>query len=85
MTKQRNSEAYKIFRRIAISNKKNCDELNELVELKHLASKARSTREDLNSVSPMRTQEDDMIGGTQSTVEFEEKVIKWRKKMRKHS
>lgn len=55
MTKNRNQEAYRIFRRIAQSNNKPCDELNELNALRRMASNGSSGREDLNSVSPMRT------------------------------
>ena len=59
MLKKRNREAFKIFQRIATSNKKNCNELNELNALKRLASATSRTnsthrREDLNSVSPMK-------------------------------
>lgn len=54
MTKNRNQEAYRIFRRIAQSNNKPCDELNELNALRRMASNGSSGREDLNSVSPMR-------------------------------
>lgn len=61
MTKERNNEAYRIFRRIAISNNKNCDELNELNALKRITSRTSpSGREDLNSVSPIKTTLDEV-------------------------
>jgi hypothetical protein len=82
MTKERNNEAYRIFRRIAISNNKNCDELNELNALKRITSRTSpSGREDLNSVSPIKTTLDEVTtssGGLahEETEEIEnEKVI----------
>lgn len=78
MTKRRNTEAFHIFRRIATSNKKNLEELTEMNALKRLtgkrSSRATSPREDLNSVSPMRTNTEEPINGDDIVEENEEKV-----------
>jgi hypothetical protein len=62
MTKNRNSEAYKIFKRIATSNKKNLDELNELNALNRFEGSSKSPRLvlDDNSVAPMRAESPDV-------------------------
>lgn len=86
MTKERNNEAYRIFRRIAISNNKNCDELNELNALKRLTSRTSpSGREDLNSVSPIKTTLDEVTtssGGLahEETEEIENEKVNQTKK-----
>jgi acetate kinase len=54
MTKHRNKDALKVFRRIAISNKKSLDELDELDDLVRadsgLISISKSHKEDCSSV-----------------------------------
>lgn len=57
MAKYRNSEAYKIFKRIAISNGKNLDELHELNSLRKDNSRLVSVED--SSISPIKN--DDII------------------------
>lgn len=75
MTKQRNQQAYKIFKRIAVSNKKNLDELTELSELKRMGSSAVDAA-DLNSVRPIKTDEETTAAAAATTNdEMDEKKL----------
>lgn len=77
MTKQRYQQAYRIFRRIATSNKKQCDDLHELNALKRMTPANSSGRDDLNSVSPMRMNTEETVSASPNeTVEIDEKVNK---------